>query len=188
MPAKHSTKPARRAPRASIAAKKTKTAKKPVAPAVSAQLYSLKVFLADWRWKPRRSLWRTIQIRGHQSLHDLHQAIFDAFDRFDEHLYEFSLEPDPRGPAKRYVHPYALEPEPWGFDDRQPDQDASQTTVDSLNLNLGQQLFYLFDFGDSWHHTIEVLAIDAAPPKGKYPNIADRKGDSPPQYPDTDEE
>ena len=34
---------------------------------------------------------RTIQIRGKQKLEDLHYAIFKAFDREEEHLYEFQF-------------------------------------------------------------------------------------------------
>lgn len=32
---------------------------------------------------------RTIQLRGDQTLEQLHYAIFAAFDREDEHMYEF---------------------------------------------------------------------------------------------------
>jgi len=48
---------------------------------------------------------RTIEIRGDQMLEDLHYAIFDAFDREDEHLYEFQVggkgADGPEGPAVR---------------------------------------------------------------------------------------
>jgi len=32
---------------------------------------------------------RTILIKGNQTLHTLHNAIFDAYERFDSHLYAF---------------------------------------------------------------------------------------------------
>ena len=34
---------------------------------------------------------RKIEIRGDQTLEDLHLAIFDAFDREEEHLYEYQI-------------------------------------------------------------------------------------------------
>ena len=34
---------------------------------------------------------RTIQIRGDQPLEALHDIIFEAFDREDDHLYEFQM-------------------------------------------------------------------------------------------------
>jgi len=54
---------------------------------------------------------RTIQIRGNQTLQDLHTAIFDAFDRFDEHMYEFQIGgKKPMDPeADRYVLPVMLD-------------------------------------------------------------------------------
>jgi hypothetical protein len=41
--------------------------------------------------KKNKTVSRTIQIRGSQTLQDLHEAIFDAFDREEEHLYEFQV-------------------------------------------------------------------------------------------------
>jgi len=38
-----------------------------------------------------------------------------------------------------------------------------------------------------WWHEITVEQTDAADDKGRYPRIVERKGDSPPQYPDAEE-
>ncbi len=57
--------------------------------------------------KKKRVISRTIQARGHQSLQELHQAIFRAFDREEEHMYEFQI--GGKGPhdpkARCYVLP-----------------------------------------------------------------------------------
>ena len=45
-------------------------------------IFVLKVALAG-----RKGIWRKIALRGGQTLDDLHEAIFEAFDRDDEHLY-----------------------------------------------------------------------------------------------------
>jgi hypothetical protein len=37
---------------------------------------------------------RSVVLRGDQTLHDLHEVIFSAFDRFDPHLYCFYLGAD----------------------------------------------------------------------------------------------
>ncbi|MDB5308407.1 MAG: Plasmid pRiA4b ORF-3-like protein [Gemmataceae bacterium] len=135
--------------------------------------------------KKNRSVIRTIQIRGDQTLEDLHEAIFDAFDRDEEHMYEFQFGKgpmDPKGP--RYVLPVDAEleggPPVAGTVD--------QTTIDDIGLKVGRQFGYWFDFGDDWHHQIGVVAIDPGPPVGKYPRVTDRVGESPPQYVDWDEE
>lgn len=47
---------------------------------------------------------------------------------------------------------------------------------------------YLFDFGDEWWHEITVEQIDAKPEEGGYPRVLEEHGQSPPQYPDMDEE
>jgi hypothetical protein len=41
--------------------------------------------------KRNKVISRTIQIRGDQTLEDLHHAIFAAFDREEEHMYEFQI-------------------------------------------------------------------------------------------------
>jgi hypothetical protein len=129
--------------------------------------------------RKNKSVVRTIQIRGDQTLADLHEAIFDAFDRFDEHMYEFQMGKgpmDPEGP--RYVLPVAAEedfgPEILGTVDK--------TTIGSMGLEEGRQFGYWFDFGDDWHHQIGVERIDEGPGDGTYPRVVGRVGESPPQY------
>ena len=52
---------------------------------------------------------RAIEIRGDQTLADLHHAIFAAFDRWEEHMYEFQFGKGPNDPkGKRYVLPQRL--------------------------------------------------------------------------------
>jgi hypothetical protein len=64
--------------------------------------------------KKNRVVSRTIQIRGDQTLAELHRAIFDAFDREEEHMYEFQIggegPMDPR--ARRHVLPAAMTSHP----------------------------------------------------------------------------
>jgi len=135
--------------------------------------------------KKNRSVIRTIEIRGDQTLDDLHDAIFDAFDRDDPHMYEFQFGKrpmDPEGP--RYVMPEVgddgMGPPVAGYTD--------ETTLDDLDLKVGQHFGYWFDFGDDWHHQIDVKSIAEGPGKGKYPRITERVGESPPQYTDWDGE
>jgi hypothetical protein len=131
---------------------------------------------------------RTIQIRGDQTLQDLHDAIFKAFDRFDHHMYEFQI--GGKGPmdpkARRYVLPMAMEDD---FSDRQPSAAVDATRIDALGLKKNSVFGYWFDFGDDWWHQGTVLAIHEEVPRGTYPKVTARTGDSPPQYPlDEDED
>jgi hypothetical protein len=123
---------------------------------------------------------RVIEIRGDQTLEDLHQAIFDAFDRWDHHLYEFQLGKrpfDPDGPT------YGI-PDP--SDRKKGEGDARKTRIDDLLLKPERVFGYWFDFGDDWYHQVEVERIDQAIPTVVYPRVIKRVGKSPPQYPEED--
>jgi hypothetical protein len=130
---------------------------------------------------------RTIEIRGDQTLAHLHRAIFHAFDREEEHMYEFQVggkrPMDPK--ARRYVVRMAMD-DPWG--DSRVAGDVARTTIESLGLKTGEAFGYWFDFGDDWWHQVDVRAIDESVPRGKLPRVTRRVGESPPQYPDWEEE
>jgi len=129
---------------------------------------------------------RTIEIRDDQTLAELHRAIFDAFDREEEHMFEFQIggrrPMDPK--ARRYVLPMAMH-DPFG--EAKPAGDLTRTTIGSLGLKTGEAFGYWFDFGDDWWHQVDVLAIDEAARSGKLPKVTRRVGQSPPQYVDWDE-
>jgi hypothetical protein len=158
--------------------------------AISKTGVSQSVVIFDVSLVGRKSIWRRIALRGKDTLDDLHEMIFDAFDRFDEHLYSFYF---PKTPPKRnfdqwirdakeYTHPGALDG-PFGSDAG----DAMKTKIASLGLKKDQKFYYLFDFGDEWWHEITVEAVDAPAGRWKYPRVLEKKGKSPPQYPDADE-
>jgi hypothetical protein len=136
--------------------------------------------------KGRTGVWRRIAMRGDRTLHHLHEAIFLAFDREEEHLYSFYFpKPGARGrdrlrTAVEYTHSFAGEPDPFG--EARPD--ASKARLDRLHLKAGQKFEYLFDFGDSWWHEITVDGV-AVPLAGRGSvSLLERHGASPPQYPD----
>jgi hypothetical protein len=157
------------------------------------RLYTLDVFVTSGPItrkfaKKNKVISRTIQIRGDQTLEDLHDAIFDAFDREEEHMYEFQI--GGKGPmdpkARRYVLPMAMEEPTPGT--RTPARAVTRTTIGSLRLKVDDALGYWFDFGDDWRHQINAVAIDKKAPGGKFPRVTKRVGDSPPQYVDWGEE
>ena len=55
-----------------------------MAKAKDTKVYIFKVALTD-----AKRIWRRIAIRGDQTLEKLHETIFEAFDRYDPHLYSF---------------------------------------------------------------------------------------------------
>lgn len=141
--------------------------------------------------KSAKRIVRTIAMRGDQTLDDLHEAIFAAFDRYDAHLYSFYF---PKAPSRRattgprpkeYSAPQMCD-EPGGYRDDSR-FDASATRLDDLGLTPGQKFEYLFDLGDCWWHEGTVEAVKPAVPRAQYPQIWARRGASPPQYQAVDE-
>jgi hypothetical protein len=147
------------------------------------RFYTLQVFLISGPVSEKfggKEISRTIQIRGDQTLAQLHKAIFEAFDRFDDHFYEFQFGKGPHDPkGKRYVLPEMLKQE---CGDRTIAGDVTQTTIDSLGLKVDQPFGYWFDYGDDWWHQIDVLKIEDKNPRVALPRVIKRVGKSPPQY------
>jgi hypothetical protein len=153
----------------------------PVPESPPANLYVLMVFLTGGPNPAKyvnKEFSRVIEIRGDQTLDALHRAIFKAYDRWDEHLYEFQLGKRPFDPAGPN---YGI-PESSRGD--KTERDARKTTLDQLNLKVGRVFGYLFDFGDDWLHQVQVERIDQAIPTVTYPRVVKRVGKSPPQYSD----
>src|SRR5579864_1431902 len=152
------------------------------------QLYTLEVFLMSGPItqkfaKKNPVISRTIQMLGDQTLQDLHHAIFDAYGRWEEHMYEFQFGKGPMDPkAPRYVLPHADDMDT--SDDTRPAGRVDQTTIGSLGLEVGRSFGYWFDFGDDWWHQIDVTAIEEKVPAGQYPKVTKKVGKNPPQYAD----
>jgi hypothetical protein len=155
-------------------------------------LYTLDVFIisgpmTDKFVKENREISRTIQIRSDQTLEDLHYAVFEAFDREEEHMYEFQL--GGKGPmdpkARRYVLSVS---EDYELSDHRPAGDVKHTEIESLGLKVDDAFGYWFDFGDDWWHQINVAAIEDKVGRGRFPKVIKRVGKSPPQYANWDEE
>jgi hypothetical protein len=154
-------------------------------------LYTMEIFIIDGPVsekfiKRNPVISRTIEIQGDQTLEDFHRVIFNAFEREEEHMYEFQI--GGKGPndpkAKRYVLAEAFESP---VEETIPKGNISTTRISSLKLKLNESFGYWFDFGDDWWHQINVISIKEEIPDGKYPRVINRVGESPPQYPDLDE-
>jgi hypothetical protein len=144
-----------------------------------ASLYVLTVFLTGGPVSEKfasKVISRTIEIRGDQTLAQLHDAIFHAYDRWDPHLYEFQFGKrpfDPDGPT------YGI---PDGAAGKNRPGDARTTRLDDLGLTPQRVFGYWFDFGDDWYHQVQVERIEQAIPTVPYPRVIKRVGKSPPQY------
>jgi tetratricopeptide (TPR) repeat protein len=132
-------------------------------------IHRFKVSLRD-----RPDIWRVIEMKENQMLSSLHKAIFNAFDRFDEHQYSFFMSNKPYDKENEYTSP--------GIDTRGKRKLATRIRIDSLALHPGQKFLYLFDYGDEWWHEVELIGVSEEVPRGNYPRVTKRHGKSPPQY------
>ena len=147
-------------------------------------VYSLEVSLTDGPVSAayaNRKISRRIDILARQTLHDLHQAIFEAFERWEHHLYEFNLGEGPGDRSQIYFYTGGVD-----ASDDETAADPTTTPLAALNLEVGRLFGYTFDMGDQWEHLIEVVATAEARGTGHYPRIAKKVGKAPPQYPDDD--
>lgn len=146
-----------------------------------ANLYVISVFLTGGPTGKKfanKVISRVIEIRGDQTLDQLHRAIFQAYDRWDEHLYEFQLGKRPFDRAGPNYGPAEAASKKGN---------ACTTKLDDLGLQPERVFGYWFDFGDDWYHQVQVERIEQAIPTVAYPRVIKRVGKSPPQYPDSDE-
>lgn len=122
-------------------------------------LYTLRVELAG----SEPSIWRRIEVDGAMALDRFHLVLQSAMGWTQSHLHSFQ-DRDPLASAGRAL---AVVPRTWlpaesidagmeGFDE------ASETVAGALGLG-GGSLWYEYDFGDSWLHSIEQASTRAAP-------------------------
>ncbi|MCB0036828.1 MAG: hypothetical protein KDE51_22505 [Anaerolineales bacterium] len=125
------------------------------------QVYQFKAYL-----KHKKSLWRRIEIQGEQILKDFddimrHAFLFDAMD----HLSGF-WQRIRRGDTNKFrevdlatIYPYGDEGE------------GGDTQIAALDLQPGDQLKYVYDFGDWIECYIELEEIIEAAEAADYPRV-----------------
>lgn len=118
-----------------------------------------------------RPVVRRVEVPTTLCLDELHLVIQIAMGWENDHLYEFRVGRDPI----------------WGIPD--PDlpflrsRDATRETLADLlpHLKRNKTFHYLYDFGDSWLHTVKVEAVATADPEATYPRLLDAEGACPPE-------
>lgn len=148
----------------------------------------MEVFLFKVALDSTRSIYRNIEMLGSDTLDDLHEMIFRAFDRYDDHLYSFFLTRKAvASPNARSRYPEFMSPNmdrddlPFRYSEK---HDASAVQIDQLDLKEKDKFYYLFDYGDCWWHEITLLSVVDLPKTSGYPKIVKKVGPSPEQYDD----
>ncbi len=124
------------------------------------------------------SVYREIEIESHKSLSDLAKAIVEAFDFEFDHAFGFYPQETRRG-GKRSQPKYEL------FADMDEDTDAlsvRKTPVADAFPQVGHTMEFLFDYGDNWQFTVEVIGFGQKAAKTHYPQVLKKVGTPPEQY------
>jgi hypothetical protein len=116
----------------------------------------------------RPAIWRRVQVPADYTLGDLHQVIQRVFTWHDCHLHAFVVD----------GRPYT--------DLSVPDEEidfADEFDVVVGDLETGAQFRYVYDFGDSWEHTVTVESKIADVDEGEpgAPRCLDGARDAPPE-------
>ena len=138
-------------------------------------------------------LYRTIEASENCTFDDLHEAIFDAFERYDQHMYSFFItKKDTKSmqtilQAPEITHPQNVEDL---FDPSVKRKSTARTKIGDVGLEEKDVFHYWFDFGDDWWHRIRVEKISESQSKSRkeYIELVKSAGEAPPQYPDFDDE
>lgn len=112
----------------------------------------------------RPRVWRRVAIPSNTALDRVHQMIQQAMGWYDEHLYAF-------------------ETDEATFLDPRSDSDeirADGERLVSIATQRGDQFTYLYDFGDSWTHTVTLDEIQPGGPDNVF-TILDGGGACPPE-------
>jgi hypothetical protein len=147
--------------------------------------YKMKVSLLGL---PR--VYRLLEVSENSTFDDLHEAIFEAFHRYDPHLYSFFLSgKDTKSirtiyQAPEITHPMNTE-DIMGFGPRK--QSTAKVRMRDVGFCEKDVFHYLFDFGDDWWHRIRVESVGESKAKRKFIHLLKSIGESPPQYPEEDE-
>jgi hypothetical protein len=116
----------------------------------------------------RKGLWRRIEIQGGQTLGQFDSALRDAF-RHDQtdHLSGF-WKLVRRGQSRRFREVDLGDVNPFGGGE------GAELKIGALGLKPGDQLKYVYDFGDWIEHRLTLEAIAAPEEDASYPRVVDR--------------
>jgi len=148
-------------------------------------VYILRVYLVSGPYGEEsvgHEIFRTLKVRGDQTLEDLHHAIFCSYEREHDRYYEFCLGMDPNDPeGVRYTCGEAVSKYgPRGL--VKPGKKvglAPLATVESLGLTDDQFFGYWFDLIEEWIHLIHVISIEPADVSVDYPLLIEKEGGLP---------
>ncbi len=114
--------------------------------------------------------YRHIKIAPTATLFELHEAIIDAFEFFDNHAHAFFMDNKVWSDGESY------------YSDMIEDEDryTSEYSLEQVGLDVDKKFKYIFDFGEEWRFQCKVLKV--LDEQTEFPEIVRSKGEAPLQY------
>jgi len=133
---------------------------------------------------------REIEAPENFSLYRLAEAIIGAYDFDFDHAFGFfsKISESEYFKSERQYELFTdlieegEDLEPTGA------ESVKKTKIAEVWKNPGDKMLFLFDYGDNWLFTVELIGFGKKEAKTKYPRILKSAGKAPKQYPDYDEE
>ncbi|MDO8657307.1 MAG: hypothetical protein Q7K55_01105 [Candidatus Levybacteria bacterium] len=149
-------------------------------------VYHFKINLdTDFEMRGKEKSYRIISIQENQSLSTFARAIVTSFGFDFDHCYGFYDNfQNPNKSRKKYE----LFTDIPDVEDTEGALGVTYVKVGKAFSNIGEKLRFLFDYGDNWWFTIELLEIKSIKKDSKYPHIVKKVGKAPEQYPSLKEE
>jgi len=136
----------------------------PEAPVTLSAAQAAAVYRFKAALKYRKGLWRAIEIQGEQTLADFNRILVNAFKHDWDHLGGFWKRVR-RGSSKRFREVDLGNVDPFG------EGEGADTTIASIELQPGDSLKYVYDFGDWIEHIITLEAITEPEDGAEYPRV-----------------
>lgn len=114
------------------------------------------------------AIWRTVDVPVEANLKMIHDVVQAAMGWQDYHLWEFEFD------NRRY----GLTNPDWPDDTLSA---AKNIRLKTLIDRGARQIDYIYDMGDSWHHSIAIEAVEQGQPDTKYPRYVDGARRCPPE-------
>ena len=100
-------------------------------------------------------VWRRLALPGDLTLSELHSVIQGAMGWHDSHLHRFRTGADHN--AAYFITEFDL-------DEGEEGTVEDQVRLDQVIADVGDGLWYEYDFGDGWDHVLKVEKVLAQPP------------------------
>ena len=124
---------------------------------------------------------RDLEVVSSRNLVDLAKAIVSAFEFGFDHAFGFYS--NLKGPSSGTSYELFAD---MGEETRS--RSVKRTRVAEAFPHVGQNMLFLFDYGDDWRFVVEVLENGNKEPGVRYPRVLKSVGESPPQYDVSDED